>query len=42
MSEPDSSSEDRRQPKAMMPYLVLWATTAVCVIFALFSLAGQG
>ncbi len=42
MSEPENTSEDRRRPKAMMPYVVLWATTAVCVIFALFSLANQG
>ncbi len=39
--ENTSGSEDRRRPRAMMPYAVLWATCAVCVIFALFELAQQ-
>ena len=38
-SKPDS--EDRRRPKALMPYFVLWGTCAVCVIFAVFELAQQ-
>ncbi len=36
-----TDSEDRRRPKALMPYGVLWATCAVCVIFALFELSQQ-
>ena len=36
-----SVGEDRRRPRAIMPYAVLWATCAVCVIFALFELAQQ-
>ena len=42
MTEPHlPDSEDRRRPRAMMPYAVLWGTCAVCVIFALFELAQQ-
>jgi len=42
MAEIDKAdSEDRRRPRAPMPYAVLWATCAVCVIFALFELAQQ-
>lgn len=42
MSEPhDTDSEDRRRPRALMPYAVLWATCAVCVIFAVFELLRQ-
>ncbi len=42
MSKPDApNSEDRRRPRALMPYAVLWATCAVCVIFAVFELAQQ-
>ena len=42
MSENDkSASEDRRRPRALMPYAVLWATCAVCVIFAVFELTQQ-
>ena len=42
MSEQDHSpSEDRRRPKAVMPYAVLWATCCVCVIFAVFELTQQ-
>ena len=43
MRKPDAiESEDRRRPKALMPYAVLWATCLVCVIFAVFELAQQG
>jgi len=38
-TRPDS--EDRRRPRAVRPYAVLWATTLVCVIFALFELSRQ-
>jgi len=42
MTEPDTTdSEDRRRPRALMPYAVLWVTCAVCVIFAVFELAQQ-
>ena len=46
MSKPDAPErplerEDRRHPRAMMPYMVLWATCAVCVIFAVFELLQQ-
>ena len=42
MSEPQTkNSEDRRRPRALMPYAVLWATCAVCVIFAVFELTQQ-
>ena len=46
MSEPHtpenaSGSEDRRRPRAMRPYVVLWVTCAVCVIFAVFELSQQ-
>ncbi len=46
MSDPNApenafGSEDRRRPRALMPYAVLWATCAVCVIFALFELSQQ-
>jgi hypothetical protein len=42
MAETDKiESEDRRRPRALMPYAVLWTTCAVCVIFALFELAQQ-
>ena len=42
MTGPDAPErEDRRHPKALMPYVVLWATCAVCVIFALFELSQQ-
>jgi hypothetical protein len=42
MTEPNTTdSEDRRRPRALMPYAVLWATCAVCVIFAVFELAQQ-
>jgi hypothetical protein len=36
-----SDGEDRRRPRAMMPYVVLWVTCAICVIFALFELSQQ-
>lgn len=46
MSEPNApknafGSEDRRRPRALMPYAVLWATCLVCVIFAVFELLQQ-
>lgn len=42
MSHPDApESEDRRHPRALLPYVVLWGTCAVCVIFAVFELAQQ-
>lgn len=42
MIEPGTPErEDRRHPKALMPYVVLWGTCAVCVIFALFELSQQ-
>ncbi len=42
MTEPGiPEREDRRHPKALMPYIVLWGTCAVCVIFALFELSQQ-
>jgi hypothetical protein len=36
-----TDSEDRRRPKAFMPYAVLWGTCLVCVIFAVFELSQQ-
>ncbi len=42
MTEPQTNpNEDRRRPRSMMPYAVLWITCAVCVIFALFELTQQ-
>ncbi|MGZ3299181.1 MAG: hypothetical protein ACXU8O_09205 [Asticcacaulis sp.] len=40
--EPAITAEDRRRPKALLPYAVLWVTCVVCVIFAVFELAIQG
>ncbi|ESQ75805.1 hypothetical protein [Asticcacaulis sp. AC402] len=34
-------SEDCRRPKAMVPYLMLWAVTLLCVIFALIAMLIQ-
>ncbi|EGF91952.1 hypothetical protein ABI_03840 [Asticcacaulis biprosthecium C19] len=39
---PNTPNEDRRRPKAMIPYLALWASSILCVIFALFAMLNQG
>jgi hypothetical protein len=31
-------SEDRRRPKAIVPYACLWTATLLCVVFALLAL----
>jgi hypothetical protein len=31
-------NEDKRRPKALKPYLTLWAIMVVCVVFALIGL----
>ena len=31
-------SEDRRHPKARMPYMLLWLAVAGCVVFALITM----
>lgn len=43
MREPDPrpANEDRRQPKAVLPYAVLWVTCVVCVIFACIAMLNQ-
>ena len=44
MSEPDpqTPNEDRRRPKAVLPYAALWVTCVVCVIFACMAMLNQG
>jgi hypothetical protein len=39
---PKPDSEDRRRPKAMIPYLALWGISLLCVIFALFAMLNRG
>ena len=34
-------SEDKRRPRAFLPYGMLWAATIVCVIFALVELLNR-
>jgi hypothetical protein len=43
MTDPtqNTPSEDCRRPKAMVPYLILWAATLLCVIFALIAMLNQ-
>ncbi|WP_414994351.1 hypothetical protein [Asticcacaulis sp.] len=31
-------SEDRRRPKAVLPYICLWSVTLLCVVFALLAM----
>lgn len=39
---PNPPSEDRRRPKAVIPYLALWVISILCVIFALFAMLNRG
>ncbi|WP_170828264.1 hypothetical protein [Asticcacaulis taihuensis] len=32
------ASEDRRRPKAIVPYAGLWIATVLCVVFALIAM----
>ncbi len=31
-------SEDRRRPRAIVPYACLWVATGLCVVFALLAM----
>ncbi len=46
MTEPDQPpsprSEDRRQPRALAPYAILWGIALLCVIFALVAMLNLG
>ncbi len=37
-----SDHEDRRRPKALVPYVALWIICVLCVIFALVAMLNQG
>ena len=45
MSEPEpkpaQTSEDRRCPRALVPYALLWVACVLCVIFALVAMLNQ-
>ena len=34
--------EDRRRPKSVVPYAILWVVCVLCVIFALVAMLNQG
>lgn len=43
VTPPDlSENEDRRRPKAVVPYAILWVICVLCVIFALVAMLNQG
>ena len=37
-----ATREDKRRPKALKPYVLLWVICVLCVIFALVALVNQG
>ena len=44
MTDPENSlaNEDKRHPKAIIPYALLWIICIVCVIFACVAMLNQG